>query len=86
MMKSWKAYKRRQIKTILISDVYSINYTHKYLQIGCKKFPIEDWWNFTDEEIREMDGQKAIDFWHKYKDFIKSAIELLPAKPTKEED
>ena len=25
---------------------------------------------FTDEEIEKMEGQKALNFWHKYKDFI----------------
>jgi hypothetical protein len=35
---------------------------------------------FDDSEIREFDGDKAIDFWNKYKAFIFQAIELNPAK------
>ena len=58
------------------------------MQIGCEYHAIEDWRNFSDNQIREMDGKSALEFWAKYKDFIFKAIELAPAEPTnyKKED
>ena len=43
---------------VLISD--------KYLRIGCQRFTIEEWRNFSDEEIVEMDFA-ALKFWRKWK-------------------
>jgi hypothetical protein len=38
-----------------------------------------------DEEIKAMDGYKALEYWKKYKDFIFTAIELSPATKTGKE-
>ena len=43
---------------VLISD--------KYLRIGCQRFTIEEWKNFDDETIVEMDFA-ALKFWRKWK-------------------
>ena len=43
---------------VLISD--------KYLRIGCQRFTIEEWRNFSDEEIVKMDFA-ALKFWRKWK-------------------
>lgn len=75
---------RDYIKSLFISDDYPVTYTAEYLQIGCQCHKIAEWWQFDDRAIAEMDGKKALKFWAKYKEFIKSAIELSPAKPTKE--
>jgi acylphosphatase len=72
----------REIITIQTS-VYHVNYTSTEIQIGCEKHTIEEWKNFTDEEILKMDGERALNFWKRYKDFIFMAIELSPATPTK---
>ncbi len=56
-------------------ETYSISFTKDVLQIGCKRFLIEDWKIFNDEEINNMDNQ-ALSFWNKWKDFIFQAIEL----------
>lgn len=34
--------------------------------IGCKSYLIEEWRNFTDEEISKMD-EDALTWWKKYK-------------------
>ena len=69
------------LKSVFLED-YPITYTAEILQIGCQKHSIADWWMFDDKCILEMDGKTALKFWRKYKDFIKMAIELSPAKPT----
>ena len=50
--------------TIFESNIY----------IGCQKHTIEEWANFTDEEISAMDSN-ALTWWKKYKDIIFSIIE-----------
>lgn len=73
---------REEIKSLFIFEAYGITYTAKHLQIGCEKHEITKWWEFDDERIMGMDGKEALKFWRKYKEFIKSAIELSPAIPT----
>jgi|GEM_PF-5770286 len=63
-------------------DKYPICYTSEVLQIGCEKHPINEWREFDDERIIQMDGKAALKFWRKYQDFIFMAIDLAPAKPT----
>jgi uncharacterized protein YjbI with pentapeptide repeats len=74
----------REIKSMQLGT-YSITYTAQVLQIGCRQYPIADWWDFTDEQILDMDGQEALDWWNKYKDHIRATIELSPATPTGKE-
>jgi hypothetical protein len=69
------------IKSIFL-DAYPITYTSDILQIGCQSHPISEWREFRTNQIRHMDGQEAVDFWTKYKDFIFKAIEISPALPT----
>jgi len=42
----------------LISDAY--------MRLGCKRFTHDEWANFTDETIRDMDSG-ALDFWRQWK-------------------
>lgn len=71
----------REIKSLFI-DCYPIAYTATMLQIGCQLHPIEVWWDFDDETIESMDEEIGLDFWHKYKDWLKQTIALSPADPT----
>ena len=71
-----------QLKSIFI-DQYQIAYTSEVLQIGCKRYKINDWFGFNDKKIIDMDGKRALRFWRKYKELIKMTIELSPANPTK---
>ena len=52
------------------------------MQIGCQRHPLDAWRNFSDAEIRAMDGRKALAFWTKWKEWIFQTIEMAPAKPT----
>ncbi len=67
-----------EIKSIFL-DTYQIEYTEDKLHIGCERHLISEWWDFTEEEIHSMDGQKAMDWWAKYKPLLKNIIELSPA-------
>jgi hypothetical protein len=71
----------KNIKSICI-DKYPIAYTDTYLQIGCERHPITDWWGFDDKRILQMDGKTALTFWRKWKDQIKVIIDMSPAEPT----
>jgi hypothetical protein len=71
------------VKCIQI-DTYPITYTAAHMQIGCQRHEISEWANFTDAQIRAMDGKKALDWWARFKPWIFQTIELCPAKPTKE--
>ena len=73
---------RKQIKSIFVSEVYPISYTSEYLQIGCERHDISDWWDFSDKEIKDMDGRAALDFWSEWKETIKMIIEKSPAVET----
>ena len=70
------------IKCIHIED-WPITYTSDTMQIGCQRHPLEAWRNFSDAEIRAMDGRKALAFWTKWKSWIFQTIEMAPALPMK---
>jgi len=65
-------------------DTYPITYTATHMQIGCQRHEISEWANFTDAQIRAMDGVKALEWWVKFKPWIFQTVGLCPAKPTKE--
>ena len=73
------------IKNIQIED-WPISYTSETMQIGCQRHPLDAWRNFSDAEIRAMDGKKALTFWHKWRETIFKIIEMAPAQPTKAAD
>ena len=52
-----------------INMFYSITMTKHAIQIGCKNYSYEEWLNFIDEDIKDMDCD-AIDFWSEYKDVV----------------
>ena len=65
-------------------DTYPITYTADLMQIGCQRHSLIEWANFSDAEIRAMDGAKALVWWKKYSAWIFATIELCPAKPTRD--
>ncbi|WP_081750632.1 pentapeptide repeat-containing protein [Paracoccus pantotrophus] len=73
------------IKNIQIED-WPISYTSEVMQIGCQRHTFDAWRNFSDAEIRAMDGRKALAFWRKWKSWIFQTIEMAPAQPTKAAD
>ncbi|MBT0780536.1 pentapeptide repeat-containing protein [Paracoccus sp. pheM1] len=73
------------IKNIQVED-WPISYTSDVMQIGCQRHSFDAWRNFSDAEIRAMDGRKALDFWKKWKSWIFQTIDMAPAQPTKAAD
>lgn len=47
-------------------ETYAVIFTRDALQIGCQNHPIDDWYQFTDEEISSM-YDDALEFWRKWK-------------------
>ena len=71
----------RHIKS-LQTEKYTITYTATILQIGCKRFTIDEWKNFDDKTISQMDSG-ALEWWTKWKLIIMQIIEMSPCEPTK---
>lgn len=44
------------------------------MKIGCKDFPIENWLNFSNDEINGMD-ENALTWWKKWKPSILVILE-----------
>jgi len=63
-----------EVKTIQ-TEYYHISYTNKEMAIGCKQYTIEEWFNFSDEELNNM-GLIALEFWKKWKPILKSIMEV----------
>ncbi|EMO43827.1 pentapeptide repeat protein [Leptospira santarosai str. ZUN179] len=70
------------IKTIQ-TDFWLVVYSHNAMYIGCKVYSFEKWWNFSDDEIDDMDCS-ALQFWRKWKDVLRKIIEISPAAPTRQ--
>ena len=54
----------------LNTEYYNIYFHKQQIQIGCKIHTLEEWENFTDDDIDKMDKGKALLFWKKYKDEV----------------
>jgi len=52
-----------------INMFYSITMTKHAIQIGCKNYSYEEWLNFIDEDIKDMDYD-ALGFWNDYRDAV----------------
>ena len=75
----------KHVKSLQIEKYY-ITYTSKIIQIGCQSYTIEEWKNFNNKSILEMDGKRALEWWNKWKPIIMQIIEMSPCEPTKEDD
>ena len=63
----------------IFCETYPITYTAEVMQIGCQRHKIEDWWNFDDARIIEMDGKKALKWWRTWKPILQQIITVSPA-------
>ena len=78
---SWASGINDWVKCIQL-DTYPITYTAEVIQIGCQRHTHAEWAAFSDAQIRQMDGAKALALWQKWKAPLFQLIELAPAKPT----
>ena len=56
-------------------ETYPVTFTKDVLQVGCKRFTIEKWKQFSDQDIESMDSE-ALAFWVKWKTHIFSTIDM----------
>jgi len=47
---------------------------------------IDEWKNFDDERIAQMDGKRALNFWREWKDWLFELVEKSPAIPTGQQE
>jgi hypothetical protein len=59
----------------LLTPRYHVVWWNDQLVIGCQQFSINEWREFTDNQIKEMD-LGALEWWRDWKDIIMAAIEL----------
>lgn len=70
----------KQVKSVFC-DTYPVTYTAEVMQIGCQRHKLEEWWDFDDKRILEMDGKKALKFWRSWKPILQQIISTSPAAP-----
>ena len=56
------------------TNKYTVVIHQDRLQIGCKNFSQSEWFNFSDDEIAEMDSE-ALDWWCTHKHQVKTWCE-----------
>ena len=59
----------REVKLLQLGKYYTTILVGIKIHIGCECHTIEQWENFTDKEISEMDDG-ALDWWKKWKEVI----------------
>ena len=52
--------------------IYKITVTDKHIKIGCQQHLKNEWKDFEDRKIIEMDGKKALEFWRMFKPVLES--------------
>ena len=65
---------KNEIKS-LQCDTWSVVLTDTIMQIGCERHSIEEWYDYSDERISQMDP-KALTWWIKWKPILKMIIEI----------
>ena len=60
------------VKTFGNAFIYKITVTDKHIKIGCQQHLKNEWKDFEDRKIIEMDGKKALEFWRLFKPVLES--------------
>ena len=66
---------KKEIFTFQTNEYAVVIYQDR-LQIGCKNFSQSEWFNFSDDEISEMDSG-ALDWWCTHKQHVKTWCEMV---------
>lgn len=56
----------KEIRTLQLGT-YIVVIFKEQITIGCQSHKISEWEGFTDEEISEMDGNRALEWWKEHK-------------------
>ena len=51
----------------IIGLYWAVTITDRHMQIGCERHLIEEWAEFDDRRILQMDGKEALTFWRSHK-------------------
>lgn len=62
--------KRSDVYNITANSQYDITITPLFMKIGCQWHTQKAWFNFTDVEIRKMDGETAVEWWRQWKPIL----------------
>ena len=68
--------KSDDLYNITSNSQYNITILPHSIKIGCQFHKKEDWWNFTDREIIEMDGKDALKWWRVWKPILQAICEV----------
>ena len=66
-------------------EKYMITYTDAILNIGCRSYTIDEWNNFTNKQVSDMDNG-SLEWWSKWKPIIMQIIKMSPAESTLKEN
>ena len=58
------------------TNKYTVVIYQDRIQIGCKNFSQSEWFNFSDDEITEMDSG-ALNWWCTHKQHVKTWCEMV---------
>lgn len=75
--------KSRKDVCYISNRFYDITIMPLHIKIGCQYHSKEAWWNFTDEQIKKMDGQNALDFWKIWKEPLKQICDTMKIEKEK---
>ena len=59
----------------LINTKYNVTILPGHLKIGCQYHSKNEWWNFTDREILQMDGKDGLKWWKEWKPILAAICE-----------
>lgn len=54
----------------ITGERYNITILPAHIHIGCQLHTKEEWWNFKDREILEMDGKEGLKWWKTWKPIL----------------
>lgn len=59
----------------ITGERYNITILPNHIKIGCQLYTKEEWFNFEDHEILEMDGKEGLKWWKKWKPLLQGMSE-----------
>tara|TARA_R100000951_G_scaffold84582_1_gene72364 strand:- start:40 stop:576 length:537 start_codon:yes stop_codon:yes gene_type:complete len=68
---------KREVKSLQLEQ-YDVTYTAEVIQIGCQRHTIEEWANFSRDDIAAMDAEDAVEWWAKWKEDLMNIIQKSP--------
>lgn len=64
---------------VIMLPIWTVYITKEHVRIGCKHYTHNEWANFADDEISEMDSE-ALEWWKTHKNIVMAGIEAVKAQ------